>query len=87
MRPGQEQILKTLETALRRLYEHKGQAAPQPGWSSQSAHALGLDSLDLAELLLEVELELGLAVSGDALVQAPTFDALAARLADEAGAQ
>lgn len=76
-------ILETLEGALARLHAHKGHSAPLDGWALKSATELGLDSLDLAELLLELELELGLAVSGEALVRAPTLDALAALLVAE----
>jgi acyl carrier protein len=77
-------ILATFEAVLIRIAKDRGEALPPAGWSTRSARELGLDSLDLAEMLLELELMLGVAISGVDLLRFETFEQLAEWLSDRA---
>lgn len=78
---SQTMILEIMHRALVRINSHKDQNEVRVDWQECSAEQLGLDSLDLAEVLLELEFEIALAVSPEVLMRSPTFADLATELA------
>lgn len=72
-----DEAIGALYSALVRIREYRGEREPGADWMNQPAHELGLDSLDTAEMLLELEIAMGIELTDEDLIASKDFASLA----------